>query len=149
MAVPVSTGNPAGSEYSNLKPTRPWRFDWPGGEGWVGSHQPPNRRGHLSPRHRCCNLAHGRFGLHRSPRFQRRFNPRPGHRKLSGTDLSRHGTGRGGRWFDGRLESDHQDFVNGAPVLLGAVGRPGARNRVRSIAGAAGYCEGSDFFCVA
>ena len=34
-------------------------------------------------------------------------------------------------------------------VLIGAVGLPGARERIRILATAAGYEEGTDFFCVA
>ena len=36
-----------------------------------------------------------------------------------------------------------------SPVLLGAVGLPGARERIRGLAGAAGYREGEDYFAVA
>jgi glycosyltransferase involved in cell wall biosynthesis len=38
---------------------------------------------------------------------------------------------------------------NGKTILLGAVGQPGARDRIRQLAEDAGYVEGDDFFCVA
>jgi glycosyltransferase involved in cell wall biosynthesis len=44
---------------------------------------------------------------------------------------------------------DHSAMSCGESVLLAAVGRPGARSRIRDLALAAGYREGLDFFCVA
>jgi hypothetical protein len=38
---------------------------------------------------------------------------------------------------------------NGETILIGAVGQPGARARIRHLAEDAGYVEGDDFFCVA
>jgi FlaA1/EpsC-like NDP-sugar epimerase len=38
---------------------------------------------------------------------------------------------------------------NGKTILIGAVGQPGARARIRHLAENAGYVEGNDFFCVA
>ncbi len=34
-------------------------------------------------------------------------------------------------------------------VLVGAVGLPGARDRIRGLASEAGFVEGEDFFCAA
>lgn len=39
--------------------------------------------------------------------------------------------------------------LRGSVVLIGAVGQPGARSRIRRLATGAGYTEGEDFFCAA
>jgi glycosyltransferase involved in cell wall biosynthesis len=47
------------------------------------------------------------------------------------------------------LSTDSMGRFTGNAVALGAVARPEGRNRIRKMAIAAGFAEGSDFFCVA
>jgi len=47
------------------------------------------------------------------------------------------------------LDSTATPSLAGNTVLLGSVGRPGARDRIRSLAIASGFREGTYFFCVA
>ena len=56
---------------------------------------------------------------------------------------------RVGEWIGGVEVRPHEEFVHSGKVLLGAVGLPGARDRIRGIARDAGFVEGVDFFAVA